>query len=71
MKTTTNFGFSVPELFDKPDITPVSQNFEKLDNTLNNLGGGFVLMEFNVPVVQRKKDTMYTKIDIDYGLPKN
>lgn len=66
MKTTPNYGFSVPELTDKPDITPISQNFEKLDTTLDNLGGGFVLMKSEIPVSQRKKDTQYALIIDDF-----
>lgn len=66
MKTTPNYGFSVPELTDKPDITVISKNFEQLDSTLDELGGGFVLMISEIPVSQRKKDTQYALIVDDF-----
>lgn len=66
MKTTSNFGLSVPELTDKPDIAPISENFEKLDKTLADFGGGFILMTESVPVSQRKKESLYALIIEDF-----
>lgn len=66
MKTTPNYGLSVPELTDKPDITVISENFERLDSILDELGGGFVLMKSEISVSQRKADTQYALIIDDF-----
>lgn len=34
---------------------------------LPETGGGFVQMTENIPVAQRKKDTLYSLIEVDFG----
>lgn len=45
----------------------LAARMDQLDATLQNLGGGFVQMTENIPVEQRKKDTMYSLIEVDFG----
>lgn len=45
----------------------LAARMDQLDATLQNLGGGFVQMRSNIPVEQRKKDTMYSLVEVDFG----
>ena len=45
----------------------LTARMDQLDASLQNLGGGFVQMTENIPVEQRKPDTMYSLIEVDFG----
>ncbi|MDL2294224.1 hypothetical protein LJC60_06290 [Ruminococcaceae bacterium OttesenSCG-928-D13] len=39
MRQTPNYGFEAPELMDRPDVRPLSRNWQKADETLTALNG--------------------------------
>lgn len=59
---TPNFNLVKIELTDSPpDITVLNENFDILDEELNN-AGGFVKMNANIPVTQRNPNKLYALV---------
>lgn len=48
-------------------VAGVGEDGKILESLIPEMGGGFVQMTENIPVAQRKKDTLYSLIEVDFG----
>lgn len=64
MRTTSYLNLSVPELTDKPDITPISENFEKIDSAIGDVGGFY---EIKSLPEQFKSNSLYFQVTTDFS----
>ena len=63
---TVNTGFPVKSN-DPGGVAGIGADGKIPASLLPEMGGGFVQMTENIPVEQRKKDTMYSLIEVDFG----
>lgn len=63
---TVNTGYPV-KINEPGGVAGIGADGKIPASLLPETGGGFVQMTENIPVAERKKDTLYSLIEVDFG----
>jgi len=66
---SVNTGYPV-KINEPGGVAGIGSNGKIPAQLIPEMGGGFVQMTEEIPVEQRKKDTLYSLIEVDFGTGK-